>query len=237
MGDEPNSILTGAQRAFLRKSEDEREADYSRQARSHHRRQIADRTRQAFHDFALLYDELDEDERNRIFDIEPIHDDVDGYNELRDALASTVAFLYRSLEGDVDSDTVRNRPFRVPFETVLTEGLKRGEADRYDWGRKSRVEVDYGGVEVIETTDPAALERGLRKLAARRRHELTESEMASILWHYEPDGIVDMLDGEKRGFSKLDERISELRDELGVGDFGSYEDDEQRGTTDGDETD
>jgi len=210
-------FLTQTDREFLT-GEHEYTGENAKQQRYERRQAIAERTRQAFFDFALLYETLDEHERNRIFDIGPIHDDVDQHNEFRDALASTVAFLYRSLEGDIDTDTVRTRSFRVPFERVLTEGLKRGEADRYDREHttKHRVEVDYGGVEVVETGDPATLVRGLRKLARHRRHELTEAEMSAILCHYEPGGIRDMLDGEGKGFARLNERIEELREEYGV---------------------
>lgn len=217
--DTPNSILTAAQRDFLKKSEEERKTDYSRQSRSHHRREIAKRTRQAFHDFALLYEVFDELERNRIFDVQPIHDDVDEYNEFRDALASTVAFLYRSVEGEpvtlagLAEGGREPQSFRVPFERVLTEGLKRGAADRYnqDHATKRRIKVDYGGVELVEGGDPATLERGLRKLAEKKRHELTEAEMSAILTHYEPDGIVDKVDG-GGGYNRLNERVKELRE-------------------------
>lgn len=221
--DTPNSILTAAQRDFLKKSEEERKTDYSRQSRSHHRREIAKRTRQAFHDFALLYEVLDELERNRIFDIGPLHDNVDEHNEFQDALASTVAFLYRSLEGEpatlANWDETRTPEFRVPFEHVLTEGLKRGEADRYNQNHatKHRIKVDYGGVELVEGGDPAALERGLRKLADRKHHELTEAEMSGILYHYEPDGPLDILDGDG-GYNRLNERVKELREQSNDGD-------------------
>ena len=221
--DTPNSILTAAQRDFLKKSEEERKTDYSRQSRSHHRREIAKRTRQAFHDFALLYEVLDELERNRIFDIGPLHDNVDEHNEFQDALASTVAFLYRSLEGEpatlagLAEGGREPQSFRVPFERVLTEGLKRGAADRYnqDHATKHRIKVDYGGVELVEGGDPAALERGLQKLADRKHHELTEAEMSGILYHYEPDGPLDMLDG---GYNRLNERVKELREQSNDGD-------------------
>lgn len=213
---EEKGFLTEVDRAFLT-GEKEYTGDNAKQLRYQRRQAIAERTRQAFHDFALLYDVLDEHERNRIFNIEPIHDDVDQYMEFRDALASTVAFLYRSLEGDIDSDTARTRPFRVPFEYVLTEGLKRGEADRYDQehATKHRVDVDYGGVELVETGDPARLARGVRKIAKGKRHELTEVEMSSILSAYEPGGTMDILDDGQKGYAKLDERIQQLRDELG----------------------
>ena len=206
-------FLTQTDREFLT-GEHEYTGENAKQQRYERRQAIAERTRQAFYDFALLYDVLDEHERNRIFDIEPIHDDVDEYNEFREALASTVAFLYRSLEGDIDTDTVRSRSFRVPFERVLTEGLKRGEADRYDREHttKHRVNVDYGGVELVESSDPATLERGLRKIAERKRHELTEAEMSAILGQYEPDGITDKIDG-GGGYERLNERIKELREQ------------------------
>lgn len=217
--------MTTTDREFLT-GEKEYTGDHAKQSRYQRREGIAKRTRAAFADFALLYEQLDEAERNRIFDIEPIDEDPDQYNELQGALASTIAFLYRSLEGEIHNDAVDRRAFRVPFEDVFIEGVKRGEADRRDQDsvRKHRVDVDYGGVDVVEVGNPASLERAVRKIATHRHHELTEGEMASIIWHFEPDGVSDMLTGEREGFGRLDDRIDELRDELGVESFGEYDD-------------
>jgi len=62
-----NGFLTNTDKAFLR---GEKEYE-TKQGRYDRRRAIAERTRQAFRDFALLCDELNEDERNRIFDVGP----------------------------------------------------------------------------------------------------------------------------------------------------------------------
>lgn len=62
-----NGFLTNTDKAFLR---GEKEYE-TKQGRYDRRRAITERTQQAFRDFALLCDELDEHERNRIFDVGP----------------------------------------------------------------------------------------------------------------------------------------------------------------------
>jgi hypothetical protein len=61
MSSEENGFLTDVDKQFLR---GEKEYE-SNQGRYDRRRAIAKRTRQAFHDFALLYEVLDEHERDR----------------------------------------------------------------------------------------------------------------------------------------------------------------------------
>lgn len=211
MSDE-RGFLTETDRAFLT-GEKEYTGENAKQLRYQRRQAIAERARQAFHDFSLLFDVLNEHERGRIFDIDPTDDGVNEYNEFSDALAATIAFLYRSLERDVDSERDPLRQLlRIPFDRVLIEGLKRGEADRYD--RKDlpehRIEVDYGGVEVTEIGDPAG-SRGVRKIANDRIHELTEDEMLTIIRRYKPGGTVDFLEDDPAGYARLNERIKELQ--------------------------
>lgn len=223
MSDE-KGFLTEVDREFLT-GEKEYTGKNSKQLRYQRREAIADRTRQAFHDFALLFDVLDQHERDRIFDVTPIDQGDDEYNEFRDALASTIAFLYYSLEGDLERDSPKNtddrlkRLTRPGFGSVLEEGLKRGETARQPRDMSTqRIGVKYDGVEVHELGNAANLERGLRKIADSRRHELTEEEMSSIIANYEPGGVADIMTDKPKGFARLDERIQELRDDLRKGD-------------------
>jgi hypothetical protein len=205
--DTPNSTLTAAQRDFLEKSEEERKTDYSRQSRSHHRREIAKRTRQAFHDFALLYEVLDEHERNRIFDVDEPGDEREQTEPFYNALIDTIAFLYLSLEGEVGSDGNLTRSFSMPFDSVLSFGVKRGEKARHPERELLLVTSDFE-VDVNYGVDPYKFKRAIDKLARQEYSELTEREMFEILFRF----------GEMYGresYTRLTERIQDRREELG----------------------
>lgn len=106
--------LTPADREFLRMSEDERRAEYSRQARSAARSRIRDRVRASLHDFQLLADELDEEEREKIFavDSDPKRD------EFEESLAKMIQFAYAGLGSE------------TRFRRVLSEGVMPAAAER-----------------------------------------------------------------------------------------------------------
>lgn len=214
MSDE-KGFLTKVDREFLT-GEREYTGDNAKQQRYERREAIAARARQAFRDFELLFDELDEQERNRIFDVGDAFTDHEATNEFHDALVDTLAFMYLSLEGEIESNAIRHRSFRVPFDTILRQAVKRGEAARYERDlSRSRVHVEFD-VDVQEGGDMLRLERAIEKVARMQFNELTEEEMYSLLYFYEPDGALQTLGGEG-GYSALDERIREKRDELGVG--------------------
>ena len=64
--DRQSSILTETQREFLALSDEERQEKYSKQMRSYHQRKIAERVRNAFRDFELLYEQLSDEQRATI---------------------------------------------------------------------------------------------------------------------------------------------------------------------------
>jgi len=71
---ENNGFLTSTDKEFLRSDGEYYTNDTAKQSRYERRQAIAERTRQAFHDFSLLAQKLNEHERNRIFDVGPIDD-------------------------------------------------------------------------------------------------------------------------------------------------------------------
>lgn len=202
-----NGFLTGADRDFLN-GEKEYTGKHAKQNRYKRREGIAKRTRAAFADFALLYDQLDESERNRIFDV--------GGREgmgvptpergLYADLVNTVAFLYLALEGEHDSSTTTDRWFSVPFERVLKQGVKSAEQRRY--GRRVLVVVGDLEVDVRTTLGPQTIQAAIDKLARQEYASLTESEMFAILFEF----------GEKHydSYSRLADRVDERRAELEV---------------------
>ena len=209
-------FLTNVDREFLT-GEKEYSGENAKQQRYERREAIAARARQAFRDFALLYDAVDQHERDRIFDVGDDMHDHDAVNEFHGALVDTLAFMYLSLEGEVGSDTIRHRgrSFRVPFETILKQGVKKGEVSRYDRDMfRSMVSVEFD-VDVKEGTDHLRTQRAIDKIARMRFSELTEEEMYSLLYLYEPDGVLEALGS--GGYTELDKRVREKRDELGIG--------------------
>lgn len=123
MSDE-RGFLTGTDREFLT-GEHEYTGESAKQQRYQRREAIAERTRQAFYDFAFLYDVLDPHERDRVF-----NPDESDTVELVEAMRDTIAFLYRALEGDRDRPISRDRSVTVNFNQVFEPGIKRGERDR-----------------------------------------------------------------------------------------------------------
>lgn len=203
-----NGFLTGADRDFLN-GEKEYTGKHAKQNRYKRREGIAKRTRAAFADFALLYDQLDESERNRIFGV----DQPDNMGVpiptrgLYGDIINTVAFLYLALEGEQDSSTTADRWFSVPFERVLKQGVKSGERRRY--GRHVLVEVGDLEVDVRTNLDPGTVEAAIDKLARQEYDSLTESEMFTVLFRF----------GEIHGdesYARLADRVDERRAELEV---------------------
>lgn len=210
---EERGFLTKVDREFLT-GEREYTGENAKQQRYERREAIAARTRAAFRDFQLLYETLDEHERNRIFDVgDDVISDKDLINEFHSALVDTLAFIYLSLETEVESDTLHYRSFRVPFNAILQQAVKKGEVDRYDRELfHTMVKVEFN-VEVKEGIDPHTSDRAIEKIADMRFNELTEEEMFSLLFSYDPLRTIH----EGRDYTALDERIQNKRDELGVG--------------------
>ncbi|QLD88285.1 hypothetical protein HWV07_04245 [Natronomonas salina] len=200
---EHRGFLTDVDKLFLQGGK----AYDSKQQRYERRRAIRERTREAFKDFAVLYGSLSEEERNKIFDVGESVTDQEALNEFQDGLVDTIAFMYLSLEGESDSDAIYHRSFRVPFDTILKQGVKKGEADRQP-GETLRIriavdfDVDVSNMEMIDA------ERAIDKIARLRDNELTEKEMQSLLHGFDP------ARGIHGDWDDLSDRIRERRDEI-----------------------
>lgn len=176
--DRPNSVLTDKQREFLQKTDEEQSEDYTRQGRSYHRKEIQKRARQAFYDFALLYDELDEHERNRVFD--PPEDKVP---DLTHAIWNTIAFLYHGIEGDKGSEPriTHNRTYTGDFENALKTGVRRGESNRYPDDVDAMVTVEFD-VNVTELGNAVTdWDWVIEALANRKMNELDDETLRTAV--------------------------------------------------------
>lgn len=204
-----DGFLTERDIKFLQNQGEYYTGKNARQQRYETREVIAGRARQAFRDFTLLYETLDEHERDRVFDVGEGDADFGAMLELRNALAGTIAFLYRSLEGELDSSAVHTRSFGYPFSTILEQGISQAEADRQPreaW--TGMVTVEF----TVEMNNPREINinHAIDRLAEYDEHELSETEVRALLRHFNPRGSDPDLD-----FGELADRVKERRDELG----------------------
>lgn len=217
---EKSGFLTPTDREFLR-GEKEYHGEHAKQNRYQRRQGIAERTRAAFEDFALLFDTLDEHERNRIFD-----PPVEETTELMDAVVGSVAFLYYALEGDSGSNTVDwERSFRYPFSQVLEAGVRRGEIARQEADSKHQFVGDPEVTFDVDVTRERTADRDrvVDALARNAGRELTEGELRQTIIHAadettSSDGFDVMIDGEPvdnvAGLHGLAEQVEQRAEEL-----------------------
>lgn len=205
MSDE-KGFLTDTDREFLR-GEKEYSGENAKQMRYQRRRAIRDRTRGAFRDFSLLFETLDEKERNKIFDVGDDVEDLEALNEFRESLASTISFIYLSLEGEAGSDAIWRRSFRTPFEVILNKGVSKAEVERHphDEMFSFSVTVDFE-VNVVkpEIND---VESAIDKIARHHEYELSEKELRAIV-HGPSRGLMS------GGLHELADRVSKRRKEI-----------------------
>lgn len=189
-----NGFLTDVDKDFLHG-----EKEYaSKQGRYDRRRAIRERTREAFRDFQLLRDTLEQEERDKIFD-PPIDENVD----LLNAMSDTIAFLYHALEGDAGSNGPPiDRSVDFPFSHILEVGVRHGEIAR----QSAAAEFPFGGrIEVtfevnIDHNHRAHRSRVIEELARNGGVGLTDQELRAVITHAARDtvrgGPDHMIDGE-----------------------------------------
>lgn len=192
---ERNGFLTATDREFLR---DEKKYE-SKQGRYERRQSIRERTRQAFDDFSLLYTELSEDERKKIFDIissgtyhryiredfdrEP-PEEISDAQSFRSGLFSTLAFMYLGLWGTP-----------VSFNQLVEAAVFQSERDHLD--RIVNTELK------IEEQEPiGAVESAISKLE-------TETGTVDSLDHVETRMLLEFI-ADPSGFSPVSAREQAL---------------------------
>jgi hypothetical protein len=240
---EENGFLTPTDRAFLR-GEKEYEAKQSRYQR---REAIAARARAAFEDFALLREELDQHERNRIFDVgskedpprvravdrardtpsreelQKYADQVEERAELREHVKDTLAFLYHSIEGEPGEVLPAGQVFPVGFGGVLEGAVYDAERDRRDSG------APIAGIDVtfeVDVYDPKIdYQYAAEKFARGEQNELSNRELRALL-----TALTSTADFPADDFAQFGDlhdfadRVEERREELGLGvDVGAGE--------------
>lgn len=177
-------LLTSEQRKFLRDGPDDGLSDEAIRQR---RYRIRKRVQSALLDFSLLDRHLDPDEWQQVFNPEQGHDDPKSFTGgVRDALG----LLYLGMEGTL-----------VGLAPVLRAGITNAVNKVSDRPRRVGVEFE------VTISDPVRFEEIVKKLAAGKEEELTESELREFLHFYrhadefdpeialrEREKIIDMLD-------------------------------------------
>jgi len=204
-----NGFLTNTDRAFLR---GEKEYE-TKQGRYDRRRAIAERARQAFHDFALLYEELDQHERDRIFDVGVVEDDGevvevdhDAVNAFHDSLIDTVAFLYLSLKGPLNSEPT-TRTLNVNFEQVLQAGVQKAESDRHP-GNPLQYLINVDFDVAVSKAGQELPARAIKKIAEGRAYELSPTELQQLIVSMDPDATGTYAEG----WGQLTDLVERLRE-------------------------
>jgi len=144
----PRGILSPADRRFLRGDADLQ----SEQSVYDARYRIRQRVHNALLDFSLLFERLDDRDREQVFD---------GSEDLTAAIVDAVAFLYLGATGAQSSR-----------EILFTEGLQRAEQRRTGGQPTAHVEVG--------AADRDRLERIVETIESGRLHELSESELRAF---------------------------------------------------------
>lgn len=171
-----NAMLTDGHRNFLRDA-----SGYASSTQSDYYGAIVRGVWNTFQDFNLLVEELPDDKRREIFDVEHgMSDD----RELLEALMNTIAFIYDGVGG-------------VPkFEYILESGVAKGEHGLHIGQEKPPVDVELR----VKHRQPNAgdlIEVGER-LQSREIGDLSRFELATFFHHMilcdpEFDDRVEML--------------------------------------------
>ena len=214
-----NGFLTDVDKQYLRGEKEYK----SKQGRYDRRRAIAERTRQAFQDFALLCNELDENERNRIFDVGPTED-----APTEKALQAGFAKAFGDDDGVGEipgEEELREYMDEYEARANLREGVMgtlgflylalEGPADR----PPAAVDVTF---DVDVYTPELDYEYAVEKFARGQQNELSDREIRSLLTGLTSDiGVLSEWSGldDLHSFAdRVDERRTELEER---GDLGS----------------
>ncbi len=167
-----NAMLTTEDRRWLT-GEKRYEGEHAKQQRYQRRRDIRERVYNSILDFSILFEYLEQDEREKLFGTpgakqEPIDDDPEFADGIRDALA----FLLYSTGITSIMGAGKNGPDPIA-DWLLTEALHR--AGRKDGILIEKVELDIDAIELPQASLLEDLEAG-NELSPRELRLLLESE-------------------------------------------------------------
>ncbi|MFC6939235.1 hypothetical protein ACFQE8_04555 [Salinirubellus sp. GCM10025818] len=183
--DRSRGILTPSDREFLLG----RKTDYTEHSRKQKRNRIRRRVRNAVLDFTILFDYLEDRDRELVF-----NPDADHREEYTRGITNMLAFLHLGTMG-----------YYTPFKHMLGEGVNRAEQELAG--------SDYRMVSVEFNVDPVGnidVDAVLDKLEAERFEEVTDEELRAFVRLLTETGLVsadEMRPAMKEHMSAFVERL------------------------------
>jgi len=154
--DRPRGILTTSDREFLLG----RKTDYTEHSKKQKRNRIRRRIRNAILDFTILFEYLDDRDRETVFD--PEDDERDSYTQ---GIIDMLGFLHLGTMG-----------YYTPFKHMLAEGVNKAEQRLA--GSDYRMVTVYFNVDPIGTID---VDEVMDKLEEERFEEITDEELRAFV--------------------------------------------------------
>lgn len=152
----PRGILTPSDREFLLGHK----TDYTEHSKKQKRNRIRRRLRNALLDFTILFEHLEERDRETVFD--PDDEDRDAYTR---GITNMLGFLHLGTMG-----------YHVPFKHMLAEGVNKAE--------QRLAGSDYRMVNVEFNVDPVGridVDEVVDKLANDEFEQLTDEELRAFV--------------------------------------------------------
>ncbi len=154
--DRPRGILTPSDRDFLLG----RKTDYTDHSKKQKRNRIRRRVRNAVLDFSILFEYLEERDRQTVFD--PDDEDRDAYTQ---GITDMLAFLHLGTMG-----------YYTPFKDMLSEGV--GKAEQQLAGSNYRmVNVEFN----VEPVGQIDVDEVINKLENEEFAQLTDEELRAFV--------------------------------------------------------
>ncbi len=154
--DRDRGVLTPSDREFLLG----RKTDYTEHSKKQKRNRIRRRVRNAILDFTILFEHLDERDRETVFD--PEDDEGEAYTR---GITDTLAFLHLGTMG-----------YSTPFKHMLARGVSKGEQELAG--------SDYRMVNVSFNVDPVGridVDEVVEKLDQGQFDEITDEELRAFV--------------------------------------------------------
>ncbi|UIP01428.1 hypothetical protein Hbl1158_16090 (plasmid) [Halobaculum sp. CBA1158] len=154
--DRPRGILTPSDRDFLTG----RKTDYTDHSKKQKRNRIRRRVRNAILDFSILFEYMEERDRETVFD--PDDEDRDAYTQ---GITDMLAFLHLGTMG-----------YHTPFKDMLAEGVGKAE-QRLAGSNYRMVNVEFN----VEPVGQIDVDEVVEKLEDEEFAELTDEELRAFV--------------------------------------------------------
>ncbi|TYL39022.1 hypothetical protein CV102_06930 [Natronococcus pandeyae] len=154
--DRPRGILTPSDRDFLLG----RKTDYTDHSKKQKRNRIRRRVRNAVLDFSILFEYMEERDRNTVFD--PDDEDRDAYTQ---GITDTLAFLHLGTMG-----------YYTPFKDMLSEGVGKAE-QRLAGSNYRMVNVEFN----VDPVGQIDVDEVVEKLDNEEFAQLTDEELRAFV--------------------------------------------------------